>query len=421
MDRMARKTIPPGVCWGAILAGGVTAYALIAEVVLRPLHAHELAQALTGVLNGVDQLLQGPGLSLAQFLVPNGDHRTTRLAWLCGLGINVPLYGAAGLLLRTLGTRFAGCWRPLVAALAVPPAKHPLASAATRTGLSRRGFLLAGAHAVGASAAAGLGYGLQAESRWYVVSRRRIHLRDLPPALDGIRAVHLTDIHHGPWLSREDVRQVVAVANELRPDLVLLTGDYVQSSAAYARPVVEELARLEPRFGTVAVLGNHDWWDNPQLLRREFARAGIRVLDNARCVLTPEGRLVTEASEGLALCGVGDLWEDRPDFPLALGGLPAALPRVLLAHNPDAAEEPALLRSDLRVDLMVSGHTHGGQVRLPLLGTPIIPSRYGSKYAQGLIQGPVCPVFVSRGIGTSQMPVRLGVTPEIALLELRRR
>jgi predicted MPP superfamily phosphohydrolase len=408
------------VCWAAGLTVGVAAYALVAEAVLRPLHAHEVAQPVTGFLNTVDQILQAPGFLLAQWIVPDVGRQTLRLAWLGGLGLNLLVYLVAGLLLRSLLLWFGGCWQRAMARLASAPPKQQPTSAAT-SGLSRRGFLLAGAQVLGASAAAGMGYAWPADSRWFEVSRRVIRLRGLPTALDGLRAVHLTDIHHGPWMSRDDIRQVVDAANELRPDLILLTGDYVQESAAYARPVVEELARLKPRFATLAVLGNHDWWDNPQLLRREFTRAGIRVLDNGRCVLTPDGRLLPDAREGLALCGIGDLWEDRPDYGLALAGLPTSLPRLLLSHNPDAAEEPELVRSGLRVDLMVSGHTHGGQIRLPLLGTPVIPSRYGSKYAQGLIQGPICPVFVSRGIGTSQLPVRLGVLPEIAVLELRQR
>ena len=96
------------------------------------------------------------------------------------------------------------------------------------------------------------------------------------------------------------------------------------------------------------------------------------------------------------------------------------MPRILLSHNPDVAEEPGLLNSGHRVDLILSGHTHGGQIRLPLIGTPVTNSRYGSKYAAGLVQGPRCPVFISRGIGTTVLPIRLGVPPEIALIELHR-
>jgi uncharacterized protein len=246
-----------------------------------------------------------------------------------------------------------------------------------------------------------------------------LDIPDLPAALDGVRAVQLTDIHHGPWLSLAYVRQVVEAANALEPDLVLLTGDYVHRSKAYIRPVIEELARLRPRIATVAVLGNHDWWEDAVLTRRMFQEVAIPLLDNTRQVLTPDRRLVPEARAGLALCGVDDLWWGQPNYQQALGALPPTLPRLLLSHNPDVAEERKLTRSRLRVDFMICGHTHGGQICLPGLGTPITSSLYGQKYAQGIVQGPVCPVFISRGIGVSMLPLRFGVAPEIAVLELR--
>jgi uncharacterized protein len=272
---------------------------------------------------------------------------------------------------------------------------------------------------VGAAGAAGLGYALLAELRWFRVTRRTVPLRGLPPALDGLRLVQLTDIHHGTWLALDYVRQVVDAANALRPDVVLLTGDYVHQSPAYIGPVTGELARLRPAVGCVAVLGNHDWWEDADRTRRRLEEAGIPVIDNARRVLTPDRRLVEGTDAGLALAGVGDLWMDRQDYRAALAGLPEAMPRLLLSHNPDVAEERDFVRSGLRVDLMVSGHTHGGQVYIPGLGTPIVPSHYGQKYAGGLVQGPACPVFVSRGLGVSSLPVRLGVPPELAVLELR--
>jgi predicted MPP superfamily phosphohydrolase len=116
---------------------------------------------------------------------------------------------------------------------------------------------------------------------------------------------------------------------------------------------------------------------------------------------------------------VGDLREDPegPNYRKALGGLPPGMPRVLLSHNPDVAEEPGLSPSDLQPNLIVSGHTHGGQIRLPFAGTPIVHSRYGQKYREGLVEGPVCPVFTCRGIGVVGVPIRFGVPPELAVLE----
>jgi predicted MPP superfamily phosphohydrolase len=143
------------------------------------------------------------------------------------------------------------------------------------------------------------------------------------------------------------------------------------------------------------------------------------MLDNARCFLGSNRTLQALASRGLCFAGVGDLYQDRQDYQAALGGLPAAMPRLLLSHNPDVAEEKRFIASGLRVDLMLCGHTHGGQVRIPLVGTPVVPSRYGQKYAAGLVRGPVCSVFICRGVGLSVLPVRMGVRPEVAILELK--
>ena len=116
----------------------------------------------------------------------------------------------------------------------------------------------------------------------------------------------------------------------------------------------------------------------------------------------------------LHLAGVDDLWSRECDLDRAFAGLCPSVPRVVLAHNPLTVDQLA----ERRCDLMLSGHTHGGQIRVPGLGTPMIPSRYGQKYASGLVRGPACPVYVCRGIGTTIMPLRLGVRPEVAVIEL---
>jgi hypothetical protein len=251
------------------------------------------------------------------------------------------------------------------------------------------------------------------------VTRRVLALRGLPREMDGIRVAHLSDIHHGCWMPLEQVERVVAQANALRPDLVLLTGDYVHQSPAYIDPVARALGALRARMGAVAVLGNHDWWEGAPRMRQALAAAGIPLVDNGRLVLTPEGRLEPRAERGLCIAGIGDLWEDETDFAAALDGVPDAMPRLLMSHNPDAAEEDALSRGGWRVDLMLSGHTHGGQVWVPGLGHPVVPSRYGQKYAGGLVQGPACPVLVSAGIGMAVLPVRFATPPEIIELTLR--
>jgi predicted MPP superfamily phosphohydrolase len=402
-----------------ITAVAITAYAVFVERCVKPLHARGIGQPLLDHFNGLNDLLQFPLLHAAYRAGFRPGPHPTPAVWMVGLAITAAGYGLAAFLFRV-------CWlcgtRPRAAVPepgAGPARPAPARVAARRTGESRRQFLGHAVKCAGGTALAGLGYTLVIEPRWFGVTHRVIPLGGLPPALDGLRAVQLTDLHHGPWTGRAHIRQVVDAVNDLRPDLVLLTGDYVEQSRAYIRPVAEELERLQPRIAAVAVLGNHDWDEDGPLTQRELGSRGIVLLDNARRILTPQRRLVREAGEGLVLAGVGDLWRDRQDYAQALGGLPPQLPRLLLSHNPDAAEEPALVRSGHRVDLMLSGHTHGGQLRFPLLGAPVVPSRYGQKYVQGLVQGPVCPVLVCRGVGVSGLPLRLGAFPEIALLEFR--
>jgi len=404
--------------WGVYLSAGICAYAVLVQFALKPMHAREQGQEVFGFLNGLDRVLQAPGLKAGMYigeLHPAG-HLPFRV-WLFAVAFNALFYFSAGSLLECFWLWIRG---DLAQSRVSRISRSKSDGNAEVQRLTRRGFLLCGMKLAGGGVLGGIGYSLVVEARWFEISRRTFPLPDLHPALDGLQIVHLTDIHHGPWLSRAYVRDVVETANGLKPDMFLLTGDYVHQSPAYIEPVVEELGKLRPKIGTLAVLGNHDWWEDAALFRREFGRVGIPLLDNTRCILTPERKLVPKGREGLAIAGVGDLWEDRLDYQAALADLPEHMPRLLLSHNPDVAEEQRFIRGGHRVDLMLSGHTHGGQIFIPFLGTPIIPSYYGQKYAQGLVQGPVCPVYVCRGLGMTVLPLRCGVKPEMAVIELRR-
>lgn len=390
------------------------------------LHEQGVAQPLTGAMNSVAHLLEAPGTALVGGVY--AIRRMHQRQWAV-VAANVALYFAA---CSAVGMGLALYRRP-----ACPPERRTSpADEAPRLPeeppadfrppsppgrfLTRRQILTLG----GAASAVPLGlggYSVFVEPRWLQVTRLAFPLQDLPAALDGLRLVQLTDIHLGPWLSVHHVRTVVERANGLHPDIVLLTGDYVHRSRVYIPQVAEALAALRPRIGTVAVLGNHDWWHGAEETRREFHKHGFPLIDNSRLFVTPRSSLSPTATSGLCLAGVGDLWEDRCLYAQALEGVPDDMPRILLSHNPDAAEEPGFTRGGWRVDLMVSGHTHGGQVSLPFYGPPVVPSRFGAKYAHGLVEGPICPVYVSRGVGMSLLPVRCGARPEITLLELRRR
>jgi predicted MPP superfamily phosphohydrolase len=217
------------------------------------------------------------------------------------------------------------------------------------------------------------------------------------------------------------VREIVEATNALKPDLILLTGDYVHRSPAYIDPVLRELSELRAKIGIVGVLGNHDWWESAPLSRDCFAKAGIPLIDNDRRFISPDHQLTGDESRGgLCIAGVGDYIEDRIRLDRALRDVPDDMPRLLMSHNPDVVEYPPLVAASTRIDLMLSGHTHGGQIRIPGIGTPIVPSRFGSKYASGLVQGPVCPIYISRGLGTTILPLRFRVPPEITVIELQR-
>ena len=178
---------------------------------------------------------------------------------------------------------------------------------------------------------------------------------------------------------------------------------------AHAAEAIAPLAALRAPHGVFAVMGNHDHWESAPLLREALAANGIAEWWNA-------GRWIERGGERTWFCGVDDMWEGRPDLDRALLGVGAEDCAVLLAHNPDFAER----FRDPRVRLMLSGHTHGGQVRLPGIGALIIPSIYGRKYEMGLVKGPVCPVYVTRGVGVIFPPVRFRCPPEVALIRLRR-
>jgi len=277
-----------------------------------------------------------------------------------------------------------------------------------RARLTRRRFWKRAGASLGALAplAAGASYPVL-EAKWIRVERRFITLPNLPSRFRGSTLAFLADLHHGPFVPLSYIRRVVDLTNGLKPDLIVLCGDYVSKSPRYIAPVWGELKRLEARSGRFAVLGNHDHWESAWLSRNEMDRAGVELLDN-------RGAWVRRGDSRLRICGVGDLWTDRQDISAALGEAHEDDAVILLSHNPDYAE----YLDDPRVGLMLSGHTHGGQVVLPGYGAPVVPSRFGSKYLGGLVQGPRCPVLVSRGIGTSGPPVRLFCRPEIILVTL---
>ncbi len=255
------------------------------------------------------------------------------------------------------------------------------------------------------------------EAKTCQVERVSVALRNLPAAFDGTTVAFLTDTHHGPGVPLSYLEHVVALTNDLHPDLVVLGGDYVQRSRYlqgrgghrhYIEPGIAVLAGVRAPLGRFAVLGNHDRKESTMLTRR--ALAGHDLVE-----LTNTGVWLERGGSRLRLCGVDDLATGRPNLRAALGDARQDDACLLLSHNPDFVER---IR-DPRVDLVLSGHTHGGQVVLPIFGPPVTASRYGRKYVHGLVQGPTARVYVSRGVGTIGPPIRFGAPPEVTLLTLR--
>jgi len=238
------------------------------------------------------------------------------------------------------------------------------------------------------------------------IERQEIFLRRLPKWLEGLRIVHLSDFHYGPLVNPEHLERAVRAANELHADLIALTGDYISQDRAYAAPCAEVVGRLRARHGVYAVLGNHDHWTDAALIADLFRAEGIRVLIN-------EGSRIDLRGETFWMAGVDDTMVGLEDLPLALAGSREEEFKLLLAHN------PIILRRAARanVDLVLSGHTHGGQVALrPEKSRSGRPRR---RLLRGLGRRGNTQIYVTRGLGTVVLPIRYGCPPEISVLELR--
>lgn len=240
------------------------------------------------------------------------------------------------------------------------------------------------------------------------ITETDIFLERLPAAYDDLRIVQLTDIHHSLFTPIEDVERAVHLANQLRPDLVALTGDYVTLSPSYIWPVARALGKLRARLGVFAVLGNHDFQAGAPEMTRALRSQRIRVLRNSRIALRRRSSI-------LWIAGVDDLWWEADDFSAALHALPPRDAKILLCHNPLGIRTAA----EHGVDLVLSGHTHGGQVKLPVVGSVFGRSKLGKRFVEGWNRLNGTQIYISRGIGKVLVPVRLGCPPEIACLRLR--
>lgn len=243
--------------------------------------------------------------------------------------------------------------------------------------------------------------------RWVRVRRIDVPIPGLSPAFDGYRIVQLSDLHIGSFAPQARGVRWAELANACRPDLTVVTGDFVTSGTDFYPDAVEVVSQLRAPDGVVAVLGNHDQSDSKQL-ERGLVERDVSVLDNRWSV-------VRRGEAELCVAGVGDRWTRRTDLEAALAGRPSGAPTVLLAHDPECFERAAARG----VELTLSGHTHGGQIGVPLVARRLNIARLARQRPQGLARLGASLLYVTAGLGTTGPPLRLGIPPEVALLVLR--
>lgn len=261
------------------------------------------------------------------------------------------------------------------------------------------------------------------EPQWIEITQHEISIANLPPVFEGFSIVQLTDLHHSSIVTLDYLQACFRQVVDLQPDLVVMTGDYITYQEKYAQPVAQAVSEIiiEAGIPTYAVLGNHDHWNNDSdanmfTLRNRWKGDGVEVLnaltDGGIKVLMNESALLQRGNNRLWLIGCDDLLAGDFDLERALASLPSTdEPRFLLMHNPQPIESIA----HHGFDLVLSGHTHGGQISLPF-----VPPKVGSKYLAGLFYVGASRLYVCRGLGVTGVPIRFMTTPEIACFRLVR-
>ncbi len=256
----------------------------------------------------------------------------------------------------------------------------------------------------------GLLYAREVETRWVEMKPVELTLPRLAPEFDGYRLVQIGDFHLDDWSKPERLHRVVEKVNEQRPDLVAITGDFASYSAREldAERLVEALRALRARDGGVAILGNHDYLTDVKLVRRCIREGGVEELINSV-------RTLRRGAAALHVAGIDDIMEGNSRLDLVLRELPEDGAAILLAHEPDFADVSAATR---RFDLQLSGHSHGGQVAVPLLQRLVLPP-FSQRYTRGLYHVRGMMQYTNRGIGFVHSRLRFLCRPEITVFTLR--
>ena len=275
-------------------------------------------------------------------------------------------------------------------------------SASAPINAGRRHFLQAGVGVIAAAPFMLSGYGA-------ALAGKNFEVRELTfPFGRSLRVVQITDIHSGIYMRTKELRRVTDQVNALKPDLFVLTGDYISNSMVFLPGCLEEISRVRARYGTFATLGNHEhWYGDVGEIEAFFSQYRIPLLINAH-------ELIHSEHGDFAVAGIDDLHSGQPDLDAALSGLDSSTPTLLLSHRPEIFPSAA----KHNVPLTLAGHYHGGQIKLGLPGAGISLADLLTPYPEGPYRIAASHLYVSRGIGTTFTPVRLNVPPEITLLNL---
>ena len=284
---------------------------------------------------------------------------------------------------------------------------------------ARRQFLERTTLAIGGAPFVAGGYGLFYGRLNLETTHPRIVLPRLPRAFDGFRIAQLSDIHIGPFMTAEQIRKFVAIANQLKPDLFVLTGDFVTWDGSTQQAAVDSLRGLRAPFGVYGCLGNHDAWARVEdSITALFAAIDYRILRQQAVPIAASGEIFNligiDFYTGRSR-GRGGIFSPQPLDAVPPLIVPGAT-NILLSHNPNNFDRAA----ELGIDLSLSGHTHGGQAALEFISPELAPSRLVTPYVAGHFEKPASQLYVNRGIGTIGVPIRIGAPPEISVFELVR-
>jgi len=281
--------------------------------------------------------------------------------------------------------------------------------------ITRRSFLRRASLGAGAAALGLAGYSGLIEANEVDVTKLDLKITNLPPAFNGFKVAVISDLHFGPYTGARLIGSAVHTANALNPDLVTLLGDFVTESAfgqpgggaAKAEPCAQVLGQLESTIGSFAVLGNHDYATEPEFVADALRSHGISLLRNANQMVEREGARIW-------LIGVNDAMAQQADLERALTGVPREETKILLAHEPDFADHA----SPYGIDVQLSGHSHGGQIKMPGVHPFWLPD-LAKKYYRGYYRVGPLQLYTNRGIGTVALPFRFCAPPEVTLLTLQ--